>query len=107
MWGWTGKGNWAATPITANCFLNPAAAHRRAPLGSEQVRGGGSLLALQPTQGGQLGAAHGVHAGPAVLEPLHMEVALRQVEHVPAQADQFGDPQAVANWNAWCPICVQ
>ena len=25
-----------------------------------------------------------------------MQVAMRQVEHVPAQADKLGDPQAVA-----------
>ena len=25
MWGWTGKGSSAAAPITASCFLNPAA----------------------------------------------------------------------------------
>ena len=37
-----------------------------------------------------------VYAGPTVLEALDMQMALRQVEHVPAQTDQFGDAQAVA-----------
>ena len=72
-------------------------AHRCPSLGGEQVRGGGCLLALQPAQGAQLGAADRVHAGPPVLEPAHMQMALRQVEHVPAQRAQLGDAQAVAD----------
>src|SRR4051794_38103427 len=36
------------------------------------------------------------HAGPAVLEAADVQMALREVEHVPAQPDQLGDPQAVA-----------
>ena len=74
----------------------PGGTHRGPPLGGEQVRGGRCLLALQSAQGAQLGAADRVHTGAAVLQPLDMEMSLRQVEHVPAQADQFGDPQAVA-----------
>ena len=91
-----GKGEFGCHPDHRQLLSEPGGGHRRAPLGGEQVRGGGSLLALQPAQGAQFGAADGMYAGPAVLEPLHMQVALRQVEHVPAQAGELGDAQAVA-----------
>ena len=91
-----GEGEFGRHPDHRQLLSEPGGGHRRAPLGGEQVRGGGCLLALQPAQGAQLGAADRVHAGPAVLEALDMQMALRQVEHVPAQADQLGDAQAVA-----------
>src|SRR5918912_4139264 len=49
-------------------------------LGGEHVRARRYLLALEPAQGAQLGAADVVHAGASTLEPAHVEGAALEVE---------------------------
>ena len=93
--GMDGEGEFGCRPDRRQLLSESGGTRRCAPLGGEQVRGGRCLLALQPAQGAQLGAADRVHTGPAVLEALDVQVSLCQVEHVPAQADQLGNPQAV------------
>src|SRR5215218_8834414 len=69
--------------------------HRRLALGGEEVGRRWHLLAMQATQGAELTAAQDVRRRSALLEPAHVQQTLAEVEHVPAQADELGDAQAV------------
>src|SRR4051795_11526256 len=50
---------------------------------------------MQATQGTQLRATQDVCRRPTLLQAADVHVPLAQVDHVPAQADQLGDAQAV------------
>jgi hypothetical protein len=69
--------------------------HRREALGGEDVRGGWHLLFVQATQGTDFEPTQDVGRGAAVLEPTHVEQALVEVDHIPAQRDELGGAQAV------------
>src|SRR3954447_13722169 len=69
--------------------------HRRQALGGEHVGRGRHLLTVQATQRAQLAAAQDVRRRPTLLETADVHEALVEVDHVPAQADQLGDAQAV------------
>ena len=91
MCGWIGKGSPAATPITASCFRNPAAliGVRRSVVNRQ---GEGGACSRCSRRSAQLGAADRVRAAPAVLEALDMQMAVRQVEHVPVTAPMILTP---------------
>ncbi len=62
----------------------------------EHVGAGGALLALEPSQGSDLGPSKGVGGGQAALEPGDVEQAGGEIHLLPAERHHLAHAEAVA-----------
>ena len=95
MWGWTGKGQVGFFTHPKDNVTDSACGQRTASLRNEHI-GQAGILHLQSSQRSQFGAMQGVNRRHAILEAAHMEKCPLQINQVPAQATDLGNPQGMA-----------
>ncbi len=78
-------------------LAEPSGGDRRRALGKKNVPPL-RLLAVEAAKIADLGAAHRMHARHSVLDALHVEEPMRQVDLIPAQRAQLSRPQPM-------PVC--
>ena len=76
-------------------LAEPGCGHRRRALGKKDVPPL-RLLAVEAAKIADLAAAHRIHARHSVLDALHVEEPVRQVDLIPAQRAQLSRPQAMS-----------